>query len=76
MTPVQRVPQPNRIPALGGERRASEGFFAPTVLRSMLLMSGAAHPADPALARLSDEELVLLRASLMALSIADPTSAA
>jgi hypothetical protein len=42
----------------------------------MLLLSGAAHPADPILARLSDEELVLLRATLLALTADDPTSAA
>jgi hypothetical protein len=76
MTPVQRVTQPNLIPTLSGERRTSDGFFAPTVLRSMLLLSGAAHPADPTLARLSDEELVLLRAALMALAVTDPTSVA
>jgi hypothetical protein len=76
MTPAQRITQPTHLPALSGELRKPDPFFVPTVLRSMLLLSGAAHPADPTLARLSDEELLLLRASLIALTADDPTSAA
>ncbi len=76
MTPAQRITQPTYFPSLSGERRTSDGFFAPTVLRSMLLLSGAAHPADATLARLSDEELVILRATLIALTADDPTRAA
>jgi hypothetical protein len=76
MTPAQRIAQLTHLPSLSGDLRTPDNFFAPTVLRSMLLLSGAAHPADPTLARLSDEELLLLRASLIALTADDPTSAA
>jgi hypothetical protein len=64
------------MPALSGKRPQSEGMFAPMALRSMLLLSGAAHPTDATLARLSDDELALLRATLMALNADDQTNAA
>lgn len=60
--------------AAGGER-ASEAAW-PVALRALLLLTDAAHPADPALARLSDEELGMLRAALARLSGGEPTSAA
>ena len=48
----------------------------PMALRSLLLLTEAVHPADPNLARLSDEELTLLRASLVRLNAGESTSAA
>lgn len=48
----------------------------PTALRALLLLTEAVHPADPTLARLSDEDLVLLRDSLIRLNGGEPTSAA
>jgi hypothetical protein len=48
----------------------------PAALRALLLLTDAAHPADPALARLSDEDLARLRAALARLSGGEPTSIA
>jgi hypothetical protein len=48
----------------------------PMALRSLLLLTEAVHPADPILVRLSDEDLNLLRASLVRLSAGESTSAA
>jgi hypothetical protein len=45
-------------------------------MRALLLLSEAAHPGDPLLARLSDDDLALLRASMARLAGAEPTSAA
>ena len=48
----------------------------PAALRALLLLTEAVHPADPTLARLADEDLALLRASLSRLNGGEPTSAA
>jgi len=48
----------------------------PMALRALMLLSEASHPADPALIRLSDEDLAQLRASLVRLNGGEPTSAA
>ena len=48
----------------------------PMALRALMLLSEAAHPADPALTRLSDEDLAQLRATLVLLNGGEPTSAA
>jgi len=45
-------------------------------LRALMLLSEASHPADPALIRLSDEDLAQLRATLIRLNGGEPTSAA
>jgi hypothetical protein len=78
MTPARRQNSPSHnLPpqrAHGGDL-GSEPVW-PVALRALLLLADAAHPADPALARLSDEDLALLRASLVRLSGGEPTSAA
>jgi hypothetical protein len=77
MTPARPNAQPHTMPilfALGGDG-ASEAAW-PTALRALLLLSEAVHPADPLLARLSDDDLALLRASMARLAGAEPTSAA
>jgi hypothetical protein len=48
----------------------------PLALRCLLLFSGAVTATDPALLRLSDHDLVMLRASLDMLASVEPTSAA
>lgn len=45
-------------------------------LRSLLLLSGAVHPGDGTLARLTDEDLSMLRATLATLPGSESTSAA
>lgn len=77
MTPVRPNAQPHQLPfpqALSGDGAFEAAW--PTALRALLLLSEAAHPADPLLARLSDDELALLRASMARLAGAEPTSAA
>jgi hypothetical protein len=41
-----------------------------------MLLTDAVHPGDPALARLSDDDLILLRASLARLAGSEPSSVA
>lgn len=62
-----------------GGASPSEGFAnasRPLALRCLLLFSGAVGHGDPALARLSDGDLAMLRASLDMLASIEPTSAA
>lgn len=78
MTSAHRSdPQPQLLPL----HRARSGdpvheFAWPMALRALMLLSEAAQPSDPALARLSDESLAQLRASLVRLNGGEPTSAA
>jgi hypothetical protein len=78
MTPARRQNQPNHpLPpqgAGGGELYPDAAW--PVALRALLLLTDAAHPADPTLARISDEELAMLRASLGRLADGEPTSVA
>ncbi|NTU80545.1 MAG: hypothetical protein HGA45_14405 [Chloroflexales bacterium] len=77
MTPARSTAQPNQQPlrvALTGD--GSIEVVWPMALRALLLLTDAAHPGDPTLARLSDDDLVLLRASLARLAGGEPTSAA
>jgi hypothetical protein len=55
---------------------SSEPSADALALRSLLLLSGAAHPGDPILARLTDEDLAMLRATLTMLPSSESTSAA
>jgi hypothetical protein len=70
---LQTQPLPHSV-VLPGELGYEPAW--PTALRALLMLSEAVHPADPALARLSDEDLALLRASLSRLNGGEPTSAA
>lgn len=85
MTPARPNAQPHLPPARVA--LAGDGAFDaawPTALRALLLLSEAVHPGDALLARLADDDLALLHASLArlagAVSEADaqrqPTSAA
>lgn len=77
MTPVRPNIQPHQPPM--GAALAGDGAFEatwPTALRALLLLAEAAHPGDPLLARLSDDDLALLRASMARLAGAEPTAAA
>lgn len=77
MTPVRPTPQPYQPHlhvALSGD--GAHEVVWPTALRALLLLTEAAHPGDPTLARLSDDELALLRASLVRLAGGEHTSAA
>jgi hypothetical protein len=77
MTPVRPNTQSQMPPmpmALTGDG-VPEGAW-PTAMRALLLLTEAAHPGDPLLARLSDDDLALLRASMARLAGAEPTSAA
>lgn len=78
MTPVRHQNQStrNHLPhGVAGSEPGSENAW-PVALRALLLLTDAAHPADPTLARLSDDDLVLLRAALARLSGGEPTSIA
>lgn len=62
-----------------GASFSTEGLIdasRPLALRCLLLFSGAVGNGDPALARLSDTDLAMLRASLDMLASIEPTSAA
>jgi hypothetical protein len=77
MTPVRPNTHPQMPPmamALTGDG-SLEGAW-PTAMRALLLLTEAAHAGDPLLARLSDDDLALLRASMARLAGAEPTSAA
>lgn len=63
------------IPRFSAGDMASEAGW-PVALRALLLLSEASAATDPLLARLTDDELALLRASLVRLSGIEPTSAA
>jgi hypothetical protein len=77
MTPVRSNAQPHQ-PHLHVVRQ-SDGVCDsawPTALRALLLLTDAVHPADPTLARLSDEDLALVRAVLARLNGGEPTNIA
>jgi hypothetical protein len=78
MTPAHSQNQPSHTPphqrAAGGDLGLDSAW--PAALRALLLLSDAAHPADPTLARLSDEDLARLRAALARLNGGEPTSVA
>jgi|YNPNPStandDraft_1061719.scaffolds.fasta_scaffold11869_2 hypothetical protein len=69
-------PQPHGqlLPFVAGDMASEAGW--PAALRALLLLSEASAATDPLLARLTDEELALLRASLVRLSGIEPTNAA
>jgi len=48
----------------------------PAGLRALLMITGAVHPDDAALARVSNDDLALLRVSMSLLASSEPTSAA
>ncbi len=48
----------------------------PAGLRALLVITGAVHPDDAALARVSNDDLALLRVSMSMLGSSEPTSAA
>lgn len=78
MTPAHRQNSPSHsLPPQGahGGDPGPESVW-PVALRALLLLTDAVHPADPALSRLSDEDLAQLRAALARLSGGEPTSAA
>ena len=78
MTAARR-PNVQTQPLLHGLALQGELGYEPawsTALRALLMLSEAVHPADPTLARLSDEDLALLRASLSHLNGGEPTSVA
>lgn len=78
MTPARRpnLQTPPLPHALGLHGELGHEAAWPSALRALLLLTEAVHPADPALARLSDEDLALLRSSLSRLNGGEPTSAA
>lgn len=78
MTPVRRQNQPAHSAPPHGASGGEPGLDAAwsVALRALLLLTDAAHPADPTLARLSDEDLALLRAALGRLADGEPTSVA
>jgi hypothetical protein len=77
MTPVRSNAQPHQ-PHFHAVRQSDAGCDSawPTALRALLLLTDAVHPADPALARLSDEDLALIRAVLVRLNDGEPTNIA
>ncbi|MEI8167526.1 MAG: hypothetical protein WCG26_14185 [Chloroflexales bacterium] len=77
MPPVRPTPQPQQPPfrvAFSGDGAAEVAW--PTALRALMLLTDAVHLGDPALARLSDDDLILLRASLARLAGSEPSSVA
>ena len=77
MPPVRPTPQPHQPPfRLAHTGDGGAEVIWPTALRVLLLLTDAIHPSDPTLARLSDDDLVLLRASLARLTDGESTSAA
>ncbi len=68
-------PQNPYLPLAPVTDAVSEALW-PTAQRALLLLSEAVSLGDPLLARLSDEDLSLLRASLSLLTSSEPTSAA
>lgn len=84
MTSARRPNTFLNLPPLGGDLRAAgarPGSSADPsadamALRSLLILSGAAHPGDLLLTRLTDEDLVMLRATMTILPSGESTSAA
>lgn len=84
MTSARRPNTFFNLPPLSGDLRAagarpgsSADLSADALaLRSLLLLSGAAHPGDLILARLTDEDMAMLRATMTILSSGESTSAA
>jgi hypothetical protein len=75
MTPVYSNAQPHQ-PHLRAGHLGDGGCTHPwpTAMRTLLLLTEAVPPSDPALARLSDEELNLLRVVFARLNGGDPPS--
>lgn len=77
MPPVQPDARPHYpYPRLAHHSDSPVDAGWPTAFRALLLLTEAVHPGDPALARITDDELRLLRASLTRLSGNERTSAA
>lgn len=79
MTSARRSPAVPHLPPLSSDWRTidlTQDATWPAGLRALLLLTGAAHTADPLLARSSDEDLQLLRAALAMFDLSEPTSAA
>ncbi|MFV9507072.1 MAG: hypothetical protein AB4911_21190 [Oscillochloridaceae bacterium umkhey_bin13] len=77
MTPARpdaRPHQPYPRMAPHGDNPVEAGW--PTGFRALLLLTDAVHPGDPALARLSDDDLRRLRATMLRLNGDEPTSVA
>lgn len=82
MPPARPTRHAPTTPPLGAETwngRAVDGAGEaawPAGMRALLLITGAVSPDDSALARVSNDELALLRASMSMLSSGERTSAA
>lgn len=71
---LKQQPHGPFLPLVAGDMASETGW--PAALRALLLLSEASAANDPLLARLTDDELALLRASLVRLSGIEPTNAA
>lgn len=77
MTSVQPDARPHySYPRLAHHSDSPVDAGWPTAFRALLLLTEAVHPGDAALARLTDDEIRLLRASLTRLGGNEHTSAA
>ncbi|NJN19693.1 MAG: hypothetical protein HC822_27360 [Oscillochloris sp.] len=77
MTPARHTPAPTSSLPLNTEHRSDEVELQwPATLRTVLLLSGAAHPGDPVLARMTDQELQMLRLTMASLAAPGSTNAA
>jgi hypothetical protein len=82
MPPIRHTPYALSLPLVGAEswhsRPADPAGDSswPAGLRALLLITGAVNPDDASLARVSNEDLGLLRVSLSMLANGDHTSAA
>ncbi len=71
---LRQSPQGQLPHFIAGDMASEAGLAA--AMRALLLLSEASAAADPVLARLTDEEFALLRASLVRLNAIELTSAA
>ncbi|MEI8306163.1 MAG: hypothetical protein WCF99_03755 [Chloroflexales bacterium] len=82
MSPARHTHYAPTLPHLGSDGwpgRTTDGTGDPTWpagLRALLMITGAVHPNDAALARVSNDDLALLRVSMSMLGSSEPTSAA
>ncbi|RRR66145.1 MAG: hypothetical protein EI684_21155 [Candidatus Viridilinea halotolerans] len=67
MTPVRSSVQPRKPQVHAGNAGEGGDSVGPTALRALLLLTEAIAPNDPALARISDQELALLRVAMVRL---------
>lgn len=75
MTPVHANAQPHQPHLHAGLSGDGGGAHTwPIAMRTLLLLTEAVQPYDPALARLSDEELAFLRAVFARLNGGDTPS--